>query len=75
MASLKRQLASTLDTAVLVFFVLLLLAVGWWLLQAVLGTLVFFAKLAALAVVIALAIRAIFWVRSRGGRKPRPSSS
>ena len=73
MASPKRQLASTLDTAVLVFFVLLVLAVAWWLLQAVLGTLLFFAKLAVLALVVAVAIRAVVWVRGRAGRKARPS--
>jgi uncharacterized membrane protein len=64
-ASSKRQLASTLDTAVLVFFVLLLLAVAWWVVKAVVGTVLFFAKLALLALVVALVIRAFLWVRSR----------
>jgi len=72
-ASPKRQLASTLDTAVLVFVVLLVLAVGWWLLRAVVGTLLFFGKLAVLALVVALAIRAYVWVRSRKPRKPEPN--
>ncbi len=73
MASSQRQLASVLDTALLVFFVLLLLSVVWWLLQAVLGTALFFAKLAVLAVLVALAIRAVVWVRGRADRRrPRP---
>lgn len=69
-ASAKRQLASTLDTALLVFFALLLLAVAWWVLKAVLGTVVFFGKLAVLAVLVALAVRAYLWVRGRGHRRP-----
>ena len=60
----KRSTASILDTALLVFFVLLVLAVGWWLLKAVVGTVVFFGKLALLALLIALALRA--WVLVRG---------
>lgn len=72
MAPSKRQIASTLDTALLVFFVLLLLAVGWSVLKAVLGTVLFFAKLAVLALLVALAIRAYLWVRSRAGRRPEP---
>ena len=72
MASTKRQLASTLDTAVLVFVVLLLLAVAWWLLKAVLGTVLFFGKLAVLAVLVALVIRAYLWVRGRARRRPEP---
>jgi hypothetical protein len=71
-ATSKRQLASTLDTAVLVFVVLLLLAAGWWVLKAVLGTVLFFAKLAVLALLVALAIRAYFWVRGRAHRRPSP---
>ncbi len=74
MASSKRQLASTLDTAALVFLVLLVLAVAWWLLKAVLGTVLFFGKLALLAVVVALAIRAFLWVRSRAHRRPEPGN-
>ncbi len=70
MGSSKRQIASTLDTALLVFFVLLLLAVGWWLLKVVLGTVLFFGKLAVLAVLVALAIRAYVWARGRLHRKP-----
>jgi uncharacterized membrane protein YbhN (UPF0104 family) len=66
----KRQIASTLDTALLVFFVLLLLAVAWWVLKAVLGTVLFFAQLAVLALLVALAIRAYLWVRSRAHRRP-----
>lgn len=69
MASAKRQLASTLDMALLVFFVLLLLSVSWWLLKAVLGTVLFFGKLAILAVLVALAIRAYVWVRSRASSR------
>ena len=68
-----RSIASLLDSALLIFFVLLALAVAWWLLRAVLGTLLFFGKLAVLAVIVALAIRAYVWVRSRLGRRPRPS--
>lgn len=63
--SSKRQIASTLDTALLAFFVLVLLAVGWWLLKAVLGTVLFFGKLAILALLVAIAIRAYVWVRGR----------
>ncbi len=69
MARFKRQLASTVDTLVLVFVVLLLLAVGWWLLKAVLGTVLFFAKLAVLALLVALVIRAYLWVRSRASSR------
>jgi uncharacterized membrane protein len=71
-ATSKRQIASTLDTAILVFVVLLLLAAGWWVLQAVLGTVLFFAKLAVLALLVALAIRAYLWVRARSHRRPSP---
>ncbi len=60
-----RRIASTLDTALLVFFVLVLLAVGWWLVKALLGTVLFFGKLAILAVLVALAIRGYLWARSR----------
>ncbi len=70
--SSKRQIASTLDTALLAFFVLVLLAVGWWLLKAVLGTVLFFGKLAILALLVAIAIRAYLWARSRL-RRTRPS--
>ena len=73
MASTKRQLASALDTALLVFVVLLVLAVVWWLLKAVLGTVLFFAKLAVLAVLLAFAIRAWFWVRGRLRRRAEPN--
>jgi len=66
-----RQIASTLDTALLVFFALVVLAVGWWVLKAVLGTVVFFGKLAVLAVVVTLAIRAWVLVRGRFRRGPR----
>lgn len=69
--SSKRQIASTLDTALLAFFVLVLLAVGWWLLKAVLGTILFFGKLAILALLVAIAIRAYVWVRGRVRRKPQ----
>jgi thiol:disulfide interchange protein len=72
-ASPKRQLASTVDTAVLVFVVLVLLAVGWWLLKAVIGTVLVVLKLAVLAVLVALAIRAYFWVRSRSRRRAEPN--
>ena len=70
-----RQIASTLDTAVLVFVVLLVLAVGWWVLKAVLGTVVFFGKLAVLALLVAVALRAWVVVRRRLVRQPgsRPS--
>jgi len=67
-----RRVASTLDTALLVFVVLVLLAVGWWLVKAVLGTVLFFGKLAVLALLVALAIRAYLWARSRL-RRTRPS--
>ena len=67
-----RRIASTLDTALLVFFVLVLLAVGWWLVKAVLGTVLFFGKLAILALLVALAIRAYLWARTRL-RRTRPS--
>jgi len=60
-----RRIASTLDTALLIFFVLVLAAVGWWLVKAVLGTVLFFGKLAILAVLLALAVRAYLWARSR----------
>lgn len=65
----KRQIASTLDTALLVFVVLLLVAAGWWVLKAVFGTVLFFAKLAMLALLLALAVRAYLWVRSRTRRR------
>jgi hypothetical protein len=71
-ATSKRQLASTLDTALLVFVVLLLLAAGWWVLKAVLGTVLFFAQLAVLALLVALAVRAYLWVRARAHRRPSP---
>ena len=71
-SSPRRQLASTLDTALLVFVALLVLAVAWWLLKAVIGTVLFFAKLALLAVLVALAIRAYLWVRGRARRRPEP---
>jgi len=67
--SSKRGVASVLDTALLVFFVLVLLAVGWWVLKAVVGTVVFFAKLAVLALLVALGIRAWLFVRRRLGRR------
>lgn len=67
--SSKRQIASTLDTALLAFFVLLLLAVGWWLLKAVVGTVLFFGKLAVLALLVAFAVRAYVWVRGRMRRR------
>lgn len=63
MATSKRQLASTLDTALLVFVVLLLLAAGWWVLMAVLGTVLFFAKLAVLALLVTAVIRVWSWRR------------
>ncbi len=72
MASPKRQLASTLDTAALVFVVLVVMAVGWWLLKALLGTVLFFGKLAILALIVAVAIRAFLWVRRRARRRPGP---
>jgi len=71
-ASSKRSLASTLDTAVLVFVVLLLLAVVWWVLKAVVGTVLFFAKLAVLALVVTLIVRAWLWVRGRTHRRAEP---
>ena len=73
MATPRRQLASTLDTALLVFVVLLALAAGWWFLRAILGTVLFFGKLAVLAVLVALAVRTYVWVRgrSRGRSGPR----
>ncbi len=67
--SSKRQIASTLDTALLAFFVLLLLAVAWWLLKAVVGTVLFFGKLAVLALLVAFAVRAYLWVRGRMRRR------
>ena len=66
-----RQAASALDTALLGFFVLLVLAAAWWVLKAVVGTVVFFGKLAVLAVLVALAIRAWMLVRARFRRPPR----
>ena len=73
--SRTRQIASTLDTAVLVFLVLVVLAIGWWVLKAVLGTVLFFAKLAVLALLVAVVIRAWVVVRRRLRRRPgtRPS--
>lgn len=71
-ASSKRQLASTLDTALLVFVVLLVLAAAWWVVMAVLGTVLFFAKLAVLALLVAAVVRAWFWVRGRARRRPEP---
>ena len=68
----SRRIASTLDTALLVFVVLVLLAVGWWLVKAVLGTVLFFGKLAILALLVAVAIRGYLWARSRL-RRTRPS--
>ncbi len=68
--SRKRQIASTLDTALLVFLVLVVLAAAWWVLKAVVGTVVFFGKLAVLALLIALAIRAWVLVRGRFRRTP-----
>jgi len=65
----KRSVASILDTALLVFVVLLVLAVAWWVLRAVVGTIVFFGKLALLALLIALAIRAWVVVRGRLARR------
>lgn len=65
-------MASTLDTALLVFVVLVVLAAGWWVLKAVVGTVLFFAKLAVLALLVALAIRAYLWVR--GHRHQQPSA-
>lgn len=70
MGSPGRRVASTLDTALLVFFVLVVLAVGWWILKAVIGIVLVVAQLAILAVLIAVAIRAYLWVRNRGRRKP-----
>lgn len=63
--SAKRGFASILDTALLVFFVLAVLAVGWWVLKAVLVTVWLFAKLAILALLIAGAIRAYIVLRRR----------
>lgn len=68
-----RGIASLLDSALLIFFVLLALAVAWWLLRAVLGTLLFFGKLAVLALLVSLAIRAYLLVRSRLRRRPHAS--
>ena len=68
-----RGIVSLLDSALLIFFVLLALAVAWWLLRAVLGTLLFFGKLAILALLVALAIRAYLSVRSRLRRRPHAS--
>jgi len=68
-----RGIASLLDSALLIFFVLVALAVAWWLLRAVLGTLLFFGKLAVLALLVALAIRAYLWARSRLRRRPHAS--
>ena len=66
----KRQIASALDTALLVLFGLVVLVMGWWVLKAVVGTVLFFTKLALLAVIVALAIRAWVFLRCRLGRKP-----
>jgi uncharacterized membrane protein YbhN (UPF0104 family) len=71
-ATSKRQLASTLDTALLVFVVLLALAAGWWFLRVILGTVLFFGKLAVLAVLVALAIRGYVWLRGRSRRRTDP---
>ena len=68
----QRRIASTLDTALLVFLVLVLAAVGWWLVKALLDTVLFFGKLAILALLVAVAIRAYLWARSRL-RRTRPS--
>lgn len=68
-----RGIFSLLDSALLIFFVLLALAVAWWLLRAVLGTLLFFGKLAVLALLVALAIRVYLSVRSRLRRRPHAS--
>lgn len=65
----KRQIASTLDTALLVLVVLLLVAAGWWVLKAVFATALFFAKLAMLALLLVLAVRVSLWVRSRTRRR------
>lgn len=73
MASSKRQLASTLDTALLVFVVLVLLAAVWWVVKAVIGTVLFFAKLAVLALVVTVLVRAYLWVRSRADRRAEPN--
>lgn len=68
-----RGIVSLLDSALLIFFVLLALAVAWWLLRAVLGTLLFFGKLAVLALLVAFAIRAYLSVRRRLRRRPHAS--
>ena len=72
-AYLRRQFRTLAVFAVLVFVVLLLLAAGWWVLKAVLGTVLFFAKLAVLALVVAAVVRAWFWVRGRARRRPEPN--
>lgn len=74
MASSKRQIASALDTALLVFVVLVLLVAGWWVLMALVGTVLFFAKLALLALVTMFAIRTYVWVRARSNRRPEPDN-
>jgi positive regulator of sigma E activity len=71
-ATSKRSIASTLDTALLVFVVLLVLAAAWWVLKAVIGTVLFFAQLAVLALLVAVAVRAYLWVRGRTRRRPEP---
>jgi hypothetical protein len=59
-----KKAASILDTAALVFVLLLVAAIGWWILRGVFHTIVFVGKLAVLAVAIAVVVR--LWVAARG---------
>lgn len=63
--SVARSAAGVLDTALLVLVALVALAAVWWVVSVVLGTIIFFAKLAVLALVIAVLLRAYLWVRRR----------
>jgi hypothetical protein len=65
--SAARSLAGVLDTALLVLVVLVAIAIAWWLISSVISTIFFFVKLAALAVVIAVLVRAWLWARRRRG--------
>ena len=61
-----RALGGIADTAVLVFVVLVVALIAWKLLLGIAGLLWTLARLAALAVVIALAIRTWYAFKRRG---------
>jgi hypothetical protein len=65
--SATKSIAGVLDTALLVLVVLVAAAIAWWLISSVISTIFFFVKLAALALVIAVLIRAWLWARRRRG--------